>query len=114
MSHVYFFSFFWFLYCPLLSIVLDAPDILNLDYALAGHYLAEIDTSVVDWSDNTFEKVFHEFEKNECEYPFIEAFVHLGGRAVDPLLDLLKKTDNNSQNWTISKTLKNSNSLSKE
>ena len=89
----------------LFRVVMEAPDILYLNYALAGHCLAEIDTDVVDWSDEILRKVVHQFEENFCKSSFIEVFVHLGGRAVDPLLDLLQKTNDNYLKWAISEAL---------
>jgi len=79
----------------LFSLILESPDILCLNYVLAGHCLAEIDMNDVDGSDDILRNVIREFEKNECKDSFIEASVHLGDKAVDLLIDLLQRTDNN-------------------
>jgi HEAT repeat protein len=87
------------------SIVLESPDFFHLNYALAGHCLAEIDMEDVDWSDEILGKVFYELENSVCGYSFIEAFVHLGARAVEPLLNLLQKTDDHYLKGWISGAL---------
>jgi HEAT repeat protein len=87
------------------SIVLEFPDVLYLNYALAGHCLAEVDKDEFEGFDKILGKVFRELEKNICNYLFIEAFVHLGARAVDLLLNLLQETDDNDLKRRISDVL---------
>jgi HEAT repeat protein len=87
------------------SIILESPDVLHLNYALAGHCLAEIEMDDVDWCDETLGKVLQEFEKSQCESPFINAFVYLGGKAADPLLNILQETDNKYLKGRISYVL---------
>jgi HEAT repeat protein len=76
------------------SIILESADILYLNYALAGHCLAEIDMDDVDWSDEILGRVFHEFEEGLCRKFPQESVVHLGNRVIGPLLDKLSGSNN--------------------
>jgi HEAT repeat protein len=71
----------------LFSIVLESPDMDD------------------DWFDEILGRVVHEFEKNICKRSLIEAFIHLGERAINPLLSLLQETDDNELKMRISLTL---------
>jgi HEAT repeat protein len=86
----------------LFSIILESPDILHLNHALAGHCLAEIDMDEVETSTVILKDIVSEFEMNTCKHPFLEIFVDLGNKVVDFLLGILKRTDDRGLKWRIS------------